>query len=170
MPRARSRTRSRPTGRSRARTAWIVDTTDPSTVVAGTISVVNLMTELLDALESPLWRQGLTLLRTFLDLRVNSTDASLSTEYAGGLIMADGDAVAATVVPTPLIDGDAPWLWWERRVALPASDSQQNRKIDVRAKRRMSGNDNALLYVIHNDDPTQSLEFALGARMLIRLP
>jgi len=112
----------------------------------------------------------LTLLRTYLNLRINSTDATLSTEHSNGLIMADGDSVGIGDVPSPIGDVHAPWLWWERRVALPASDSQQNRLIDVRAKRRFKGNDNALLFVIENDDATQGLEFAIGARMLYRLP
>ena len=83
--------------------------------------------------------------------------------------MADGDAVALGEVPLPILDPDAPWLWWERRSALPASDSQQNRLIDVRAKRRLAGNDNALLLIVENDDATETLEFITACRCLYRL-
>ena len=170
MPRPRSRSgyrRSAP----RARTGWVGLLTNPATVSFGASALVNLSTELLDALASPLFRQGLTLLRTFLNLRVNSSDATLSTEYTCGLIMGEGDAVSSTAnMPSARDDVDAPWLWWERRVALPASDSQQNRLIDVKAKRRLTGNDNALVFIIQNDDPSEALEFSLGCRCLYRLP
>jgi len=103
-------------------------------------------------------------------LRINSTDATFSAEGAFGLIMVDGDAFAAGGLPDPLLDPDAPWMYWDRRVFLPPSDSQQHLRIDIRARRVWRGNDAELLLIIDNDDATQSLEFAFGFRILLALP
>ena len=138
-------------------------------MTAGSRGVINLLTSLLDVAASPLFRQGLTLLRCIGTLRANSTDANLSAETAMGFIMADGDAVSTANTPNPSLDVDAPWLWWDRRVLLPPSDSGQHLRLDIKAQRRLAGNDTTLLFLIDNDDATQSLEFALGLRMLFKL-
>jgi len=168
MPNRRS-----PTRRSRAprsRTGWHGLVTDPTSLAAGATTFVNFTTLLLDVATSPLFKQGLTLLRTFLTMRANSTDATLSAESAHGLIMADGDQVATGIFPSLFTDLDAPWLHWERRVLLPASDSEQHLRRDIKAKRRFKGNDEALIFLISNDDAAQALEFSLGVRMLFKLP
>ncbi len=143
--------------------------TEPSVVAPAGQSVVNLTSELLDATNTPLARQNLTLLRSFITLRLNSTDATFSAECAFGFVMADGDQVISGGFPDPVLDVDAPWLFWERRVLLPPSDSEQHLRIDIRARRKFAGNDAALMLIIDNDDASQSLEFAMGFRLLFGL-
>ena len=164
-----SRRRSRSSRAPRRPTGWMGAATEPTTVAPGGQSFVNLTGQLLDVEDTPLAKQSLTILRIIGMLRVNSTDANLSAEAAFGFIMVDGDAGAAAVLPDPLLDIDAPWLWWQRRVVLPPSDAGQQIPIDSRAKRRFRGNDDGLNFIIDNDDATQSLEFALGLRVLIVL-
>ena len=109
-------------------------------------------------------------MRTYVTLRVNSLDANLSAECAFGFIMMDGDQLAAGGFPDPIADIDASWLYWDRRVVLPASDSGQNLHIDMKSRRKFRGNDDNLVFIIENDDAVQSLEWALGARILLALP
>ena len=158
--RSRARTPRRPT-------AWHGDLSDPATVAPGGQTAVNLTQTLLDVDESPLFKQTLTLLRAFITLRINSTDANLSAEGSFGFIMEDGDQTSAAGHPDPDLDVDAPWLYWDRRVFLPPSDSGQHLKIDIRARRKFAGNDVNLFFIMDNDDSTQSLEFALGWRLLL---
>ncbi len=168
MPRASSRRSSRSTPRRKV--AWMGGTTDPATVTAGAQTAVNLTSTLEDTTENPIGKRGLTIVRTHATLRINSTDASLSAEMSFGLIMMDGDAVAASAYPDPLQDPEASWLHWARRVLLPASDSQQHLELDIKAKRRFRGNDDNLMLILQNDDATQSFEFAFGFRLLLMLP
>jgi len=127
-------------------------------------------THLPDVDENAIAKQGLTLLRSFITLRLNSVDALLSAESVFGFIMMDGDAVAAGAFPDPRTDVDAPWLYWDRRVLLPPSDSGQHLRIDIRAKRRFAGNDMNFMFILDNDDAAQSLEFVLAFRLLLGLP
>ncbi len=101
---------------------------------------------------------------------MNSTDANLSCEASFGFIMMDEDARSSGAFPDPLNDPEAPWMYWGRRVLLPASDSQQHLELDIKAKRKMYGNDDGMQFIIDNDDPAQSLEWAIGFRLLIALP
>ena len=153
----------------RRKTGWMGAVTEPTTVGPGAQSFVNLTSELLDVTQTPLARQALTIMRIVGMLRVNSTDANLSAEAAFGFIMVDGDAGVAAALPDPLLDVDAPWLWWQRRVVLPPSDAGQQINVDSKSRRRFRGNDDSLNFIIDNDDATQSLEFALGLRVLIAL-
>ena len=165
------RRRSRSFSRApRRRTAWTGRTIDPAIVAAGGQNVNDILTGLPDATENPIGRYGLTIMRIVGSLRINSTDVALSTECGFGFIMVDGDASAASAFPEPTVDEEAPWLHWDRRVVLPPSDSQQHLKLDIRARRRMGGNDISLFFIINNDDATQSLEYALGVRVLLALP
>ncbi len=50
--------------------------------------------------------------------------------------MIEQDAASAAAYPDPGTDINSPWLWWMRRVLLPASDAGQQINIDVRARRR----------------------------------
>ena len=149
------------------RTVWHGDFTVPAGLATGTTAFVNLTTLLLDATESPLFKAGLTLLRTYLTLRANSQDASFSADSAYGLIMADGDAIASGALPDPEQDIGAPWLYWDARSLLPAADHTVQQKLDVKAKRRFHGNDANLMFIIRNTDVAQALEFTLAWRLLL---
>ena len=131
---------------------------------------MNLTSALPDVDENPVGRQGITIVRMFATLRANSTDATLSAEGAFGFIMVDGDAGAALTFPDPRFDVEAPWLYWDRRTFLPASDSGQQLVIDSKAQRRFRGNDDSLRLIFDNDDPAQTIEFVLGWRLLLKLP
>ncbi len=123
-----------------------------------------------DIVENPIGRQGLTIMRTFVSLRISSIDAEFSAECAFGLIMVDGDAFASSALPDPVLDVTAPWMYWDRRVVLPASDSGQHLALDVKAKRVFKGNDDTPAFIIDNDDAVQSLEFSFSFRMLLLKP
>ncbi len=168
MPRPRAR---RYTARAtRRRTAWFGAIFDPATIGATGQALLQLSAALPDVVANPIGRQGLTLIRTVGTLRANSTDAVLSAEGAFGFIMMDGDAFAAGSAPDPIDDPDAPWLHWDRRAFLPASDAHQHIHLDIKAKRRWRGNDMEFAFVFDNDDAAQSIEFTLGIRMLLALP
>ncbi len=119
--------------------------------------------------QNVLAKQGLTLLRLFATVRINSQDAALSAEGSFGFIMVDGDAFAVQAVPDPMEDPDAAWLYWEARSYLPASDAMQHRELDIKARRTFRGNDTTLAMILQNDDPAQSLEFFLSFRYLLGL-
>jgi len=147
---------------------WFNAITDPATVAAGASAVVDLAVGYRDV-AGGVGRKGCTLTRIIGTVRVNSTDASLSAEGTFGFVKYREDAGLANV-PFPSSDDDAPWLYWKRRVFLPASDSGQHIELDVKSQRKFNESDDNLLFVIQNDDATQSLEFALGLRMLWKLP
>jgi len=139
-------------------------------LAAGAQTGIQLSAALPDVATNPLARQGLTIMRILGTLRINSTDANLSAEGSFGFIMMDGDAFSGGTLPDPLLDPDAPWMYWDRRVFLPPSDSQQHLRIDIRARRAWRGNDMELVLILENDDSTQTLEFAFGFRILVALP
>jgi len=143
--------------------------TDPTNVIAGAQAQVIMTADLLDSTDTPLSRWNLTFLRGFITLRVNSNDALLSAETAFGFISVDGDAAAGGVTPDPALDVDAPWMYWDSRVVLPASDSQQHLMIDIKTKRKMTGNDRQIMFIIDNVDAVQSLDFSLAFRLLFAL-
>ncbi len=143
---------------------------EPSTVTAGNQSFFSLLTALEDVSTSAIARQGLTILRIFFDLRLNSTSATFSAEGAWGIIRTDGDQLAGLAFPDPLMDIDAPWMIWQRRAYLPASDATQQQHFDIKARRRLQGNDSGLTFVIDNDDASEAIEFTAGWRVLIGLP
>ena len=105
-------------------------------------------------------------MRTYLTLRANS-NSSNSANSAYGLIMADGDAVEANALPDPESNIGAPWLYWDARSLLPASDSQQQQKLDIKARRRFHGNDANLMFIIRNTDTVDPIEFTLAWRLLL---
>ena len=109
--------------------------------------------------------KGLRIERIILFLRINSTDASLSADFVVGVIVHPGQAAG---VPSPS-DESAPWMYWERGSALPASDAYQTRRLDVRAKRVFRDSHDQLLVVMENNDSAQTVEYIFGARVLYRL-
>jgi len=111
-------------------------------------------------------RKGMTVVRILGTIRVNSTDASLSTDFAMGITTARGSAS----FPDPSGDAQEPWLYWFRGSALPASDSGQHRELDVQSQRLFRDQDRRLIFLMENDDSTQSLEWTLGLRILYKLP
>ena len=121
-------------------------------------------------MENPIGKRGMTIARTELDVRLNSTSATLSAEGIWGVIMVDGDSVAAGVLPDPILDPEAMWMHWQRRVYLLASDSQQNQHFSIWAMRKFGGNDWNALFILDNDDLMETIEFALGWRILIMHP
>ncbi len=169
MRRGGSRRRFARTSRgARRQTAWAAVTTEPTSVVAGGQSFVNLTPGLISS-TSP-GREGMTIVRIVGTLRANSLDASLSCESAWGIHMVEEDAAAASAIPDPLADAHKEWMYWDRRVLLPASDAGQQLHLDIRAMRRFRTRESEVLFVIDNDDAVQSLEFALGFRLLLKLP
>ncbi len=85
----------------RRKTAWVGGLVDPATLGAGGQGITNLFLSLPDKVENPFGRTGLTVMRTYMTLRVNSTDATFSAEGVFGLVMVDGDAFAGGSVPDP---------------------------------------------------------------------
>ena len=164
MPRPRYRRSSGP----RRSTFWTGMHMGGGSVLApGGQSSVELTQDMPVAGTNDVGRKGMTIIRAFIHVRVNSTHASLSVEGSFGLIMVDGDARAGLTLPDPDLDHGAGWLYWARREFLPPSDSGQHFELDIRAKRKFRGNDDGLMFVIDNDDAAQSLEFVVGGRVLI---
>ena len=110
-------------------------------------------------------RSRLTVMRMVGTLRVNSTDANLSVDWAAGFTMMNEDQVNSLVLPDPATD-DVQWLWWDARSSLPASDGSQQLTIDSKSRRRYNTKETRFTFIMQNTDGVQSLEFRLGIRIL----
>jgi len=143
--------------------------TEKTTVTSGAQSVVNLTADLLDVADTPLARQNLTLVRSYITLQLTGGGAEgVGTEMAYGLIMTDGDALAALSLPDPISDVDAPWLYWDRRQVFPPGGIQQHLELDIKAQRKFRGNDATLVMILDNDD-IDEFQFIMGFRLLFKL-
>ncbi len=150
--------------RTRRQTEWENAITDPAVITAGLKGVVDL-TSGYHAAE----RKGLTVARIIGAVRVNSADATLSVEFSMGITMETEQSVTQGATANPLSNSRTPWMWWLRWVALPAAGPSVPWMIDVRAQRKFVGSRDSLMFLIQNDDTTQSLEFSLGLRVLYKL-
>ena len=155
---------------TRRKPVWQGQVFELTSLTAGQQAVINMGSLLPDIVENPIGRQGLTIMRTFVSLRIASTDAEFSAECAFGIIMVDGDAFVSSALPDPVLDVTAPWMYWDRRVCLPSSDSGQHLSLDVKARRVFKGNDDTPAFIIDNDDAVQTLEFSFSFRMLLLKP
>jgi len=166
MPRRRYRS-SRNSGTPRMKTAWMGGIQDPFSLAPSGQAFTNLTAMLPDTTEDPIRKQELTLLRVHANLRMNSSDANLSVDASFGLIMVDGDALAAQALPDPDTDPEASWLHWLARSFLPASDAQQQIQLDIKARRRFRGNDANLVAIWDNTDAAQTLDVQFSFRLLL---
>lgn len=143
--------------------------TEPATVLSGAQAFVNMTETLLTVSATPLARQNLTLVRTFVTLQLTGSGSEgVGTEMAYGFIMSDGDALASLSLPDPISDVDAPWLYWERRQVFPPGMHQQHLPLDIKAQRKFRGNDDTLILVLDNDD-IDAFRFTMGFRCLFKL-
>ena len=169
MP-ARRRSYSR-SPRTRRRYAWETSIFDPEIVTIGNQAYGGLLAvpavNTIEALSS----QGQTVLRCIGSLRINSTHATDSVEWAAGITMVGPDAFAAGNLPDPVTDSNEKWMWWMARVSPPpgAGGTAIQIDLDVKAKRRRASGDE-MAFIIDNHDSAQQLEFALSVRVLVQLP
>ncbi len=141
---------------------WIGSVIAPTSLAAGAQSFTELFTNF-----RPQTRKGLTLLRIRGTLRVNSTDAALSADFATGFLrFREG----ATFFPRPETDTQEPWLWWKATSALPSEGQSNFFDLDIKAKRVMRSDDDEIGFMMENTDSAQTLSFALGIRALWALP
>ena len=155
----------------KARYAWETSVFDPASVGPGAETTANLASDSTGDVSQFAQVQGLSVVRIIGSLRVNSTHASLSVEWAAGIAMIEDDAFAANVVPDPLTQ-PFKWMWWMARVSPPpgAGGSSIQIELDIKARRRFPGGTGILGFIINNHDVAETLEFALSTRVLLRLP
>ena len=169
MPRSRGY-RSTSPRRSTPRTTkwWQGGFFNPFALGPGLVSLQDLTEDLPESTPFNIGRVGMTVLRSYITLRLNSTDANLSCEAAFGIAMISGEAMAGGVPPDVLTDIEYPWMAWENRAYLPASDSGQHMSLDIKAKRRFRGPDDTVAFVLENHDANETLEIALAWRILLQ--
>ena len=168
MPRSRGYRSSYPRRASRATKWWHGGFFNPFSVGPGLGTIQDLTADLPESTAFNIGRVGMTVLRTYITLRINSTDAIFSCEAAFGLAMVDGDALAAGATPDPFSDEEYPWMAWDNRAYLPASDSGQHMSLDIKAKRRFRGPDDSIAFMLDNHDLAQTCEINLAWRMLLQ--
>jgi len=172
---------SRRSRRPRKLVEWITLTIGPVTVAINTQSVTDLLNGSLwrgsASAEStslrPISRKGWTLIRTILDLRVNSTDAALSADFVVAMMgPINEDAYDASNYPDPaeIDDTGFPWILWKAGSALPASGVDLNHHFDVKSRRRLREPEDDLTLMIENLDAAQQLEYYVGIRCLLQAP
>ena len=115
-------------------------------------------------------RKGMTLLRIVGSLRVQSTDATYSVDWAAGIFMAREPTYTPGSFPDPRTDPDTNWMMRWSRTSLPASDSQQTLDLDVRSKRKFMNSDDKVVFYLVNTDSAQQAEVALAGRCLYAMP
>ncbi len=146
---------------------WHGGAQDPFTAGPGTAQNLELTSGLPVGSAFNIGRTGMTILRCFITLRINSQGPG-SVEAAFGFGMVDGDARAAGALPDPHQDPEFPWMYWDNRAFLPPSDSGQHMSLDIKAKRKFRGNDDGLVFVLDNHDAVETCEISMGFRMLIK--
>ena len=147
-------------------TMWFGAAIDPAFVAPGVNAFTAVLANLAE--DNKITLKGVTILRIIGSLRVNSTDATFSAEYFAGIKTVPEES--ATTLPDPATDLDADWMWWDRQVALPAEGKSNYFSLDIKAKRKFRRPDDKLLFLMSNDDASQSIEYAWGIRILLALP
>ena len=104
---------------------------------------------------------GWKVLRIIGNVRVNSTDVSLSADFAVGI------AFMRFTAPSPN-QVDFPWLWWVANSATPPPSTPYS--FDVKGQRKFRFNEENLVFAIANNDAAQSLEYMFGIRILLQKP
>ena len=171
MPsRTYNRGRSR-RGASRPHYSWETSTFAPTTVNFGNQVTADLAADTTGSNDQLTPTQALTVVRIIGSLRVNSTAALLSVDWAAGITMIESDAFNANVVPEPQSQPNK-WMWQMARSSPPpgAGGSSIQIDLDIKSRRRFPGGKGVLAFIIDNTDDFEQLEFALSVRVLFRLP
>jgi len=120
--------------------------------------------------------RGATISRIIGTMQLRATTTNNNIMWSAGIVLVRGDAAAAAVVPDPWVDG-APWLWetasWLRTgdVQSPGFAGSERLMIDIKAQRKLPGDDDSLLLIITNNAASGgSLEFQTALKFLIKLP
>ena len=137
-----------------------------TTVAAGGQAIVNLLSQLVEGLV------GITIVRMFLNVNVGAAQANARIEYAHGVIPLDEDAFAAGAVPDPGQD-QRNWYVFEAgmfRSGANQADNEQILRYDIRSARRIGDENVILLHSMLNNSASESLNYSVASRLLIRLP
>jgi len=166
MPRRRARYSRKP-----RRMAWESSVFDPATVAPSAQVTAALLPQPPANTVETLSAQGISIVRIIGSLRVNSTHATLSAEWAAGITLVNSDGFGVNAVPDPVADTQQKWMWWMARVSPPpgAGGTSIQLALDIKARRKYLPN-NVLAFIIENHDATESIEFALSVRVLVQLP
>ena len=163
----RRRTSSR---RPQSRYAWTHVITDPANVTANGQASVDLLSNSVLAETT-----GATIIRVVGNLWLLPGDAENSSELTYGLAMVGNDAAVAGAIPDPSTDVSFPWMHWARLIMGEASTLTPgghalNIHLDIKAKRKVRDSLMELRFILDNDDGTHTFQFALGLRVLLKLP
>ena len=100
--------------------------------------------------------KGLTITRLIIDLYLIQLTAGTGASFAGGIYVVEEDAFAAAAMADPGVPADdAGWMW--RVLVVPVvtssvNDSSQfaHLSYDLRAQRKIPGEDYTLVFVLQN--------------------
>ena len=106
-------------------------------------------------------RKGATLVRTIVDLMAGLSVAGTGGMLAMGIVITNDDALAAAALPNPEDDADQPgWLWRVRKSVFTNITTDRATLtpffVDLRAKRKMSGEDLTPVLIVRNIGSAQS--------------
>ncbi len=117
-------------------------------------------------------RAGLTVVRYLLNLHVAANNLGDLVEYQHGTYMAEMDALEAGAVPEPVVD-DVNWYLHDgafHRTDVDAGPPAKEHRYDIRSARRIKSERHTLVHVMQNTGAGTSLNYALFARLLLKLP
>ena len=114
-------------------------------------------------------RAGMVVERMLGTLNVRPFTASADTEFAAGVTMVP--QASGVNIPLPATAALQSWLWWLGTILFQgALERMREYPIESKSKRRFRDGDSRLLFIIENHDPTNSMFWNIGMRILFKLP
>ena len=166
-PRRRGYQTARP---ARRKTLWTQFVSDPANVTANGMAIVNL-TDLFTTAE----KVGATVIRIIGVLRLWAGAVGAITEGTAGIAYVSNEADAASAFPDPATDAQVPWMWWQgistgTILGTAVGDIPSNNvPFDVKAMRKFRAGIDDVHMMIENHDGTNTFQFTVAARTLIKL-
>ena len=159
-----------PVRTARRRSVWVNNTINTESLGAG--SITNVLVDNFRQVENA---DGLTVVRTLIDLAFGSDTSGGRGRLSAGVVLINQDqnAVGTTALPDPDANPeDADWIWLVPELGFIWSTGSPERRhvsYDVRSKRKYAQGD-LLTIVLKNKDATNGLDINGYVRSLLLLP
>ena len=105
------------------------------------------------------------MIRIVGDFLVSSNVAGQAPDFAVGII-----GTTQNVVPQADTAVDSPWLWWTGGATQSEAAVFERYHLDLKGKRTFLDPDDDVHLSLRNADPTDTLLYAFGIRILWMLP
>ena len=150
----------------RRQTEWL------DSIINSTIPSSNIIQVVLSDQMNESQLKGATVLRVILDLAAGLVTAGTGGVLSLGIAMVLDAAVAATSLPVPATSGEQPgWLWRASQgvfTTAPNDKSQQTLwKADIKARRRFSGADSNLVFIMETGVASANINLDGLIRVLV---